>query len=471
MIGASSLVVALATAASPALATYLGFNYGSTFNSGAAKVQSDFEAEFTNAQNLITAPGVFNSARLYTLVQAGTQNSPIEAIPAAISTKTSLLFGIWASAGDANFANELTALKSAISTYGSSLGGLVAGISVGSEDLYRISPTGIANGENPGASPDTIVSYINQVRDAISGTALSGVPIGHVDTWTAWVNASNDAVIDAVDFVGVDAYPYFQACPSTVSNSISNGKSLFDSAFDQTKAAVGGKPVWVTETGWPVSGPDQNLAVASIENAKTYWDEVGCSLFGKTNVWWYTVQDAAPSTPSPSFGIVGSTLSTTPLYDLSCNASDASSSSSASASASASATGSGSASGGVASGSGAATTLSSLVATASGADGGSPGITVGVGSVVTVGASGLGGAGASATTSASVPLGTGSSGSGSSGSGSSGINGTIAASSSPIPTAAVPTASASTVSANGASANFVSLGAAFIALLAACLVL
>lgn len=68
MIGASSLVVALATAASPALATYLGFNYGSTFNSGAAKVQSDFEAEFTNAQNLITAPGVFNSARLYTLV-------------------------------------------------------------------------------------------------------------------------------------------------------------------------------------------------------------------------------------------------------------------------------------------------------------------------------------------------------------------------------------------------------------------
>ncbi|KAK7743162.1 hypothetical protein SLS53_004247 [Cytospora paraplurivora] len=461
MIGASSLVVALATAASPALATYLGFNYGSTFNSGAAKVQSDFEAEFTNAQNLITAPGVFNSARLYTLVQAGTQNSPIEAIPAAISTKTSLLFGIWASAGDADFANELTALKSAISTYGSSLGGLVAGISVGSEDLYRISPTGIANGENPGASPDTIVSYIKQVRDAISGTSLSGVPVGHVDTWTAWVNASNDAVIDNSDFIG-----------STVSNSISNGKSLFNSAFEQTKAAVGGKPVWVTETGWPVSGPDQNLAVASIANAKTYWDEVGCPLFGKTNVWWYTVQDAAPTTPSPSFGIVGSTLSTTPLYDLSCNASDASSSSSASASASASATGSGSgsgsgsASGGVASGSGAATTLSSLVATASGADGGSPGITVGVGSVVTVGASGLGGAGASATASASVPLGTGSGGSGSSGAGSSGANGTIAASS-----ARLPTASASTVSANGASANFVSLGAAFIALLAACLVL
>lgn len=126
-----------------------------------------------------------------------------------------MLFGLWCSAGDADFANELTALKSAISTYGSELSGLVAGISVGSEDLYRISPTGIANGENPGTSPDTIVNYINQVRDALANTPLSGVPVGHVDTWTAWVNSSNNAVIDACDFVGVDAYPYFQVCPLT----------------------------------------------------------------------------------------------------------------------------------------------------------------------------------------------------------------------------------------------------------------
>lgn len=72
----------------------------------------------------------------------------------------------------------------------------------------------------------------------------------------------------------------------TLSNSISDGQSLFNSAFDQTKSAVGGKPVWITETGWPVSGPTRNLAVASVENAKTYWDTVGCSYFGVTNTWW-----------------------------------------------------------------------------------------------------------------------------------------------------------------------------------------
>lgn len=66
MLGQSSLVALVA--ASPALAVYQGFNYGSTFTTGAAKVQADFEAEFKTAQGLISAPGVFNSARLYTTV-------------------------------------------------------------------------------------------------------------------------------------------------------------------------------------------------------------------------------------------------------------------------------------------------------------------------------------------------------------------------------------------------------------------
>lgn len=169
---------------------------------------------------------------------------------------------------------------------------------------------------DPGASPSTIVSYINQVRDAIAGTSLSSAPVGHVDTWTAWVNASNDAVIDACDFIGVDAYPYFQ---DTMANAISNNQALFNDAISAVQSAVGGKSVWITETGYPVSGKTSGQAVPSLDNAKTYWDEVGCALFGKTNVWWYTMQDAEPSTPNPSFGIVGSTLTTTPLFNISCS--------------------------------------------------------------------------------------------------------------------------------------------------------
>jgi glucan endo-1,3-beta-D-glucosidase len=255
-------------------------------------------------------------AMLTTLQQGGTANTPISAIPAAVGTNTGLLLGLWASGGQGFIDNEIAALTSAITTYGPAFAKLVTGISVGSEDLYRISPTGIAAKSGPGADPSVIADYIGQVRKAIAGTALGAVPVGHVDTWTAWVNGSNSPVIDASDFIGMDAYPYFQ---NTMANSIDSGSQLFFDAFDATQAAVNGKPVWVTETGWPVSGPTENLAIPSIANAKTYWDEVGCKLFGTTNTWWYTVQDAEPTTPSPSFGLVAAS-STSPLYDLTCPA-------------------------------------------------------------------------------------------------------------------------------------------------------
>jgi glucan endo-1,3-beta-D-glucosidase len=212
---------------------------------------------------------------------------------------------------------EIAALTAAITQYGTSFTNLVAAISVGSEDLYRISPTGIAANSGVGADPDTIVSYITQLRDAIKNTDLSGAQVGHVDTWTAWVNGSNDAVINACDWIGMDAYPYFQ---NTMANGIDVAASLFNDALSQTQAAVGNKEVWITETGWPVSGSTSNLAVPSTNNAMTYWDQVGCPNFGKVNTWWFTLQDADPITPNPSFGIVGGTLTNTPLYDLSCAA-------------------------------------------------------------------------------------------------------------------------------------------------------
>ena len=231
---------------------------------------------------------------------------------------------MWASAGQDDFKNELSALTSAITQYGTAFTDLVVGISVGSEDLYRVSSIGIQNKAGQGADAATVVSYINQTRTAIEGTSLSGASIGHVDTWTAWVDPANPTVISACDWIGMDAYPYFQ---STVSNAVDSGKELFFEAYYNTTSKAGSKEVWITETGWPVSGPVSNLAVASISNAKTYWDDVACAVLGKINTYWYTLQDAAPTTPSPSFGLVGQSLTTTPLYDLTCPASGSSSSS------------------------------------------------------------------------------------------------------------------------------------------------
>jgi glucan endo-1,3-beta-D-glucosidase len=57
-----------ALSSSVSATVYQGFNYGSTFTDGSAKVQSDFQDEFTAAQNLVGTSGAFTSARLYTMI-------------------------------------------------------------------------------------------------------------------------------------------------------------------------------------------------------------------------------------------------------------------------------------------------------------------------------------------------------------------------------------------------------------------
>jgi glucan endo-1,3-beta-D-glucosidase len=175
----SRLVAALASVASVA-AQSRGFNYGATNADNSVRAYSDFEDLFNAAKNLAGAPG-FTSARLYTMIQGGTTNTPTSAIQAAIDTGTTLLLGLWASAGQDVFNNELAALSNAISQYGTDFTDLIVGISVGSEDLYRITPTGIANNAGVGAGPDVLTSYIQQTRGVIANTGAAGAPVGHVE--------------------------------------------------------------------------------------------------------------------------------------------------------------------------------------------------------------------------------------------------------------------------------------------------
>jgi glucan endo-1,3-beta-D-glucosidase len=311
----TSSILASAALLATANAAHRGFNYGAQFNNDAPKKLADFEYEFNAAKQLPGTDG-WTSARLYTMIQHGTSNQVIEAIEAAINTKTTLLLGMWASAGDASFNNEVGALKAAIKKYGTKFTDLVVGISVGSEDLYRDSQRGVP-GENPGAAPSQLVKYIKQTRDAIRGTALEHVGIGHVDTWQVYLNGTTKSVVDALDWVGMDAYPYFQKAQE---NSVEGSTQLFFDAYDQTCSAVG-KPVWVTETGWPVTGETNGKAVPSAKNARIFWEDVVCPLVrDDINLYYYLLQDVQYGNPSPSFGIkpAGDLQAVKPLYDLSC---------------------------------------------------------------------------------------------------------------------------------------------------------
>lgn len=100
-----SSVLAVLAAAPAALAAVRGFNYASQ-----GQNYDSFAAQFKTAAGLEGAND-FTSARLYTMIQEGTTNTPISAIKAAIDTKTTLLLGLWASVDQTAFNNELAALK------------------------------------------------------------------------------------------------------------------------------------------------------------------------------------------------------------------------------------------------------------------------------------------------------------------------------------------------------------------------
>lgn len=188
----------IAASISTALASYQGFNYAAQGNN-----ISSFHKQFSLSTSL---PGTasFSSARLYTMIQEGSNDAIIEAIPAALATNTKLLLGLWTSVDGDGFAKELRALESAMALYGpQGLGDLVVGISVGSEDLYRSSVLGASNGGGVGQDLSILLDYIRQVRTLLQGSVLQHVPVGvsgfvrsdytgatlttFSSTWTRWM--------------------------------------------------------------------------------------------------------------------------------------------------------------------------------------------------------------------------------------------------------------------------------------------
>lgn len=113
----------------------------------------------------------------------------------------------------------------------------------------------------------------------------------------------------------------FRYWETTKPNGVRQGAQLFQTGLDALEAVAQGKPVWVTETGWPASGPKSGNAVATPANAKTYWNQVGCNkLFGKRNTFWYTLFDANTAQTELSFAVVHPDISGGQKFKLQCPA-------------------------------------------------------------------------------------------------------------------------------------------------------
>jgi len=283
-------LAALTAVLSTASAYWKGFNIGANNPDGSCKTEQDWERAFRSMQSL---PGHFTSARLFASSDC---NTLANAVPAALNTGTQLLVGVWTENTD-HYNAEKAALHAAVQAHGT---GWIVSVSVGSEDLYRHD-----------TSASTLAGQINEVRNILSGMGAGGVQVGHVDTWTAWVDPANTAVIQACDFVGMDGYPYYQ------NSDINDAYNVFWKSVQDTRNVVNSvKPgtwVWITESGWPVSGQQMGSAVASQSNAQQYWSQVACSAFAQAHTFWFQLQDYSSN---PSFGVIDA--NSNPIYNLNC---------------------------------------------------------------------------------------------------------------------------------------------------------
>jgi GPH family glycoside/pentoside/hexuronide:cation symporter len=110
---------------------------------------------------------------------------------------------------------------------------------------------------------EEVIAYIRRVKKA-----LPNIPVGCVDTYYQFHNHPD--LVDACDIVLANCYPFWEGCP------IDHSLVYLQKMYEITLAAANGKPVIITETGWPNEGSSHqnNGAKPTNDNAMKYFAAV-----------------------------------------------------------------------------------------------------------------------------------------------------------------------------------------------------
>jgi glucan 1,3-beta-glucosidase len=205
-----------------------------------------------------------------------------------------ILVGVW-STDDAHFGRDKAALLKAIKQHGTDW---IAAISVGSEDLYR-----------KDISPQKLAQQIYDVRGMVR-QFNKNLKVGHTDTWTAWVDGTNDVVTKACDIAITNGFPYWQGVPVKDALRLKTFQNSYWNVKKHVKAVNSKAAVWVGETGWPTKGPNYQKAAATTASLQSYYNTVGCWLWSQkdTSGFWFTAFDSPQSSPEVEkyFGMANS---------------------------------------------------------------------------------------------------------------------------------------------------------------------
>jgi GPH family glycoside/pentoside/hexuronide:cation symporter len=107
---------------------------------------------------------------------------------------------------------------------------------------------------------DQLLEYMERVR-----AAVPGVRVGYVDAY--YLFEKHPRITAACDVILTNCYPFWEGCP------LEQAIPYMQSMYARTVAVAGGKPVIVSETGWPNQGTAFHGAVPSREAAMRYFVE------------------------------------------------------------------------------------------------------------------------------------------------------------------------------------------------------
>ena len=107
-------------------------------------------------------------------------------------------------------------------------------------------------------SEDQLLACLQRVRQA-----LPGVPVGYVDAY--YLFEKHPRITAACDVVLTNCYPFWEGCPRE------QALAYMQSMVQRTRAVAGGKPVLISETGWPDQGSPFHGAVPSVAGAMRYF--------------------------------------------------------------------------------------------------------------------------------------------------------------------------------------------------------
>lgn len=233
----------------------LGFNLGGTRNSdGQPKTSQDYIREIGFLKQ-------YNTSIIKTF--SSSDGRILDQLSLAIDREPiSLVVGVWPT-DSYHFELEKQALYDTLPRMSRDN---VEAVCVGSEALYRGDLT-----------PEQLAYKINDIKwhlqhlEDNQGRSYNETAVGCAETWNVWINSTSNVVIQACDVIFANAFSYWQGQNiSTAAESFFNDITATIWALERVDP-FHSKKIIIGETGWPTAGDSFQLAVPSIQNAKTFF--------------------------------------------------------------------------------------------------------------------------------------------------------------------------------------------------------